>query len=357
IAGTVETGTISVDDTAVFYPSGKESLINSIEEFNAPMKLSVGPEKATGFTLKTQIYIKPGELMIKKGEKIPIVSTKFQANVFWMGRYPFIKGKRYKLKIGSDRTFTELVDVLNVIDASDLNSFKGKQQLDRHDVGLCILETNKPIAFDLIDEIENTGRFVIVDNYDIAGGGIIIKKADESETLFSKHIKQREFSWEKSFISAKLRASRNHHQGKFVVFTSDEKDKASNVAKLLEEELFNMRFNAYYLGISNIIQGLEADMGGDVHDREEHIRRIGELARIFTDAGLIFITSVERLDKFESDKLRMLNSPNQIIVVNISDEELDKANANFSPNNSAGEIVTGVLNLLGTSNVIPNYVI
>ncbi|HPO91765.1 MAG TPA: GTP-binding protein [Victivallales bacterium] len=357
VAGTVETGTISVGDTAIFWPSGKESIINSIEEFNAPKRNSVGPEKATGFTLKTQIYIKPGEIMTKKGEKMPYVSSKFQANVFWMGRSPFIKGKRYKLKIGSDRTFAELVEVVNVIDAAELNSFKGKQQLDRHDVGLCVIETSKPVTFDLIDEIEYTGRFVIVDNYDIAGGGIIVKKADEAESLFISHIKQREFSWEKGYISPKLRSIRNHHKGKFIVLTGDGTKLAPETSKILEEELFNMRFNTYYMGISNIKQGLEIDLLGEIYDREEHIRRIGELARIFTDAGMIFITSIERLDKFEAEKLRLLNSPNEIIIVNMSDEILEKADFNFSSKNSSAEIVNGILKLLGTSNVIPNYVI
>lgn len=358
VAGTVETGEISVGDTAVFLPSGKESVIASIEEFNAPKRTKVGSEKATGFTLKTQIYIKPGELMCKKGEQMPNVASKFQANIFWMGRSPFIKGKRYKLKIGSDRTYAELSEILNVIDAAELNSFKGKQQLDRHDVGLCVIETSKPIAFDLVEDIENCGRFVIVDNYDIAGGGIILRKADEKETIFASHIKDREFAWEKGFISPALRHSRNHHKGKFVVFTGDSSVLAGECAKILEEELFNFRFNAYYLGISSVIRGLEADMGaGETFDREEHIRRIGELARIMTDAGLIFITSVERLDKFESEKLRMLNLPNEIIVVNVSKEELERADANFNPSQSTAEIVSGVLKLLGTSNVIPNYVI
>ncbi|HOK04197.1 MAG TPA: adenylyl-sulfate kinase, partial [Victivallales bacterium] len=113
----------------------------------------------------------------------------------------------------------------------------------------------------------------------------------------------------------------------------------------------------YYMGISNIKQGLEIDLLGEIYDREEHIRRIGELARIFTDAGMIFITSIERLDKFEAEKLRLLNSPNEIIIVNMSDEILEKADFNFSSKNSSAEIVNGILKLLGTSNVIPNYVI
>ncbi len=357
VAGTVENGSISVGDTAVFLPSGKESEISGIEEFSATARTSVGPGKATGITLKTQIYIKPGEMMCRRGDKLPNVGSKFQANIFWMGRSPFIKGKRYKLKIGSDRTFAELSDIINVIDAAELNTFKGKQQLDRHDVGLCVIETSKPIAFDLVEEIEDSGRFVIVDNYDIAGGGIIMRKTDESDTLFASHIRQREFAWEKGLIPTSLRSSRNHHKGKFVVFTEDGTELAGECARVLEEELFNMRFNAYYLGISSVLQGLDADMGGETCDRDEHVRRIGELARIMTDAGLIFITSVERLDKFESEKLRMLNSPNEIVVVNISDEDLDMADANFAPEKTAPEIVSEVLRFLGTSNVIPNYVI
>nr|HPN85071.1 adenylyl-sulfate kinase [Victivallales bacterium] len=327
------------------------------EAFNSPKITKVEPGMAAGLTLETQIYVKPGELLCKKGEKIPLVSNKLIANVFWMGKAPFIRGKRYKLKIGSDRTYAELVEVVNVIDASDLSSVKGKQQLDRHDVGLCVIETSKPIAFDLVNEIENTGRFVIVDSYDISGGGIITGKAEDKEDLLSDRIRKREFAWDTGLISPRIRNIRNHHKGKFVVFTGENQDSIKSAAKTLEQELFNIRLNSYYLGISNVLEGLDSDVGAEIWDRDEHIRRIGELARIMTDAGLIFITAIERLDEYDVEKLRLLNSPNEIVLINIGEEKLNRVDLNIAEETEHAKILSEVMEHLGRSNIIPNYFI
>ena len=106
------------------------------------------------------------EIMAKADEQLPLVGTHFHANIFWMGKAPMIKQKSYKLKIGAARVVVKLVSIKNVLDASDLNSINNKQLVDRHDVAQVILETSKPIAFDRVQDIEQNGRFVIVDNYE-----------------------------------------------------------------------------------------------------------------------------------------------------------------------------------------------
>lgn len=182
VAGTVNSGSISVGDEVYFYPSGKKSRIASIEEFNTPIKTTATAGNATGFTLTEELYIKPAEIMSKTKDKKPFTSERFKANIFWLGKKPFVKSKPYKLKIGTNKVPVELETVENVMDTSNLTNSEKKNFVDRYEVARCVLKTKKPISFDLIDEIEDTSRFVIVDEYDIAGGGIIIESIFEPET-------------------------------------------------------------------------------------------------------------------------------------------------------------------------------
>ena len=316
IAGTVATGSVKIGEQIIFLPSQKKSEIKSIEGFNEPPKTEVSAGYATGFTLTTQVYVKPGEIMCKLTDSLPQVGTTFKANIFWLGKNPMIKGKKYKIKIATNRTSVYLREIINVLDASDLTTESNKQQIDRHDVAECIMETLKPIAFDLSRDIEETGRFVIIDNFEIAGGGIITESIAENESLLAKHIAEREYAWEKSSISSLDRALRYNQKPKFIVITGGEIERQKSLAKALEEDLFREGRSVYYLGFSNIVSGLESDARSVLEDREELIRRLGELAHIFTDAGQIFITSIPDLDDFEVEILKRLNEPNEILVIN-----------------------------------------
>ncbi len=359
VAGTIETGKISIDDEVVFLPSGKESKVSSIEGFNSPVKREIGAPYATGFTLAKQIYIHPGDIMCRKGDALPTVATRLRVNIFWMGKAPFIKGKKYKLKLAAARASAELVDIINVLDASELSSIKGKKQLDRHDVGECVIETAKPIAFDFVSDIESTGRFVIVDNYEIAGGGIVIGKAEDENSLLKEHVRQREYSWEKGLISPASRVARNHHRGKTIVFTGDKDSGSHEIAKTLEQGLFNLNLNVYYLGVSSLVSGLDSDVKTDFEDRDEHVRRIGELARIMTDAGLIFITVIDNADEYDLEKLKLLNSPNEILVVNVGENYFTKFNPDlvFPASTPAKEATEKIKGLMSASDIIPSYCI
>jgi bifunctional enzyme CysN/CysC len=359
VAGSIETGSIKVGDEVAFLPSGKESVIKSIEGFNNPPRKEIEAHHATGFTLTTQIYANPGDIMYKKSETSPLLASRLKVNIFWMGKAPFIKGKKYRLKLAAARANAELVEISNVLDASELTSIKGKQQLDRHDVGECVIETSKPIAFDLISDIENTGRFVIIDNYEIAGGGIVTGKADDEKSLLLEHIEKREYSWERGFIDAATRSARNHHRGKFIAFTGDKGTGKREIAKTLEQRLFTLHLNSYFLGMTNIIGGLDSDMTTVFQDRDEHIRRIGELARIMTDAGLIFITAIDNADEYDLEKLKLLNYPNEILVVNVGENYFTKfkTNLNLPANPPLNEATDKSMQLLTESDIIPSYCI
>lgn len=336
LTGTIETGTIAVGDAVVFQPSGKTSRIDSIEYFNTPAKQSVSAGEAPGFTLNTQIYVKPGEWMVKEGETPLQVSTRFRVNLFWMGRAPMVREKTYKLKLGALRSPVKLVEVLSVVDATELGTVANKQQVDRHDVAEVILETPKPVAFDVIGDIEQTGRLVIVDNCEIAGAGIILSSVTARSSSLQEHIRAREIAWKNSAISKNERITAYGHGSKFVVFANTKESVGEAYARALERRLFAMHYKAYYLGMENVTRGLDADLQADDELRDDHIRRLGELARILTDSGQIFITSLSNVDDHDLKALELLNSPNEILVVNFENEPFSQ----FKPTLTLDEHVT-----------------
>lgn len=172
-AGRVESGSLRVGDKVVFHPSGKSSTVKSIEAFNSPAHDVVEAGWSTGVTLTSQLYVGRGELMTRADETPPQVSDRIHANVFWMGRAPLRMGKEYLLKLGSAKVSARLERINFKIDASESGSEASTDLVERHDVADVILSLRKPIAFDPTSLLEATGRFVIVDDYEIAGGGIV----------------------------------------------------------------------------------------------------------------------------------------------------------------------------------------
>ncbi|KKR96642.1 MAG: Sulfate adenylyltransferase, large subunit [Candidatus Uhrbacteria bacterium GW2011_GWF2_41_16] len=354
IAGTIESGSISKGDDVVFLPSKKESTIKSVESFNTQTKTSASAPEAIGFTLKEQIYINPGEIMVKKNEAVPHVSSRIKVNIFWMGRAPLIKNKAYKLKIATQRMGVKLVDVLNVIDALELKTVAKKEQVDRYDVAEIILETSKPIAFDLIDQIAGTSRFVLVDNYEIAGGGIVVEGLSDAHTLLEEHVIKREQVWEKGGVGLDEKIVRNKHKPKFIVFCGEEIDQKIQAARLLERRLFENKHQVYYLGLSNVLYGLDSDRISEFEDMDEHIRRLGELARIVTDSGQIFITILSAIDDYDIEKLKILTVPNDFITVLVGENIFNTfvPDLSFDGNNNAQSIANSVYDLLEQKEII-----
>ncbi len=357
VAGTVAAGSVSVGDEVLFLPSGKQSAIQSVESFHTTPKKLATTGEAAGFTLTTQIYIRPGELMVKPSEPLPEVGTRFRVNIFWVGRAPMILQKEYKLKLGSARASVKLAEICNTLDASDLSYSNHKKQLDCRDVGECILETSRPIAFDPASASETTGRFVLVDNYEITGGGIVLENLSADETLLQRHIRERESNWEKGLIKTKERERVNRHRAKFIVFTGLPGTGKRSVAKALEQGLFDNRLNAYYLGVANIDRGLDADLGYHVDNAGERLRRIGELARILTDAGLIFITTIDDADDYDIEILKQLNEPSDILVVNMGENSFSRYHPDLQipAGGRVADAVQEVASMLKTKEIIIEY--
>ena len=111
---------------------------------------------------------------------------------------------------------------------------------------------------------------------------------------------------------------------KTVLITGNVGTGKRELAAVIEKRLFDLSLQSYYLGISNVQTGLDSDIGGSFLDRDEQIRRLGELSRIMTDAGLIFISTFDGATDYDIERIRKLNSPNELFVVHLGDNEFEQ---------------------------------
>lgn len=296
VAGTIETGTIHAGQEVIFYPSGKRSHIKNIEVFNADPIETGKPNMAIGFTMVEQIYITRGELMSIAGEPAPQTGSRIAANLFWLGKKDLVPGRTYYLKIGAEKVKMELECVKGVINSSNLSSTEEKNQVGRNEVAECILRTDKPIAFDLVSDIAGTSRFVIVDNYEIAGGGIITAAMEDEEKELREGRMLRNLKWEVSEVTVDQRTEHYAQKPNLLILTGPEETGKKKLAKLLERDLLNRGRYVYYMGIGSYLYGVGADTKkASVQDHTEQIRRFAEVANLMLDAGMILIVTATDL--------------------------------------------------------------
>ncbi len=321
VAGNVESGSIKVGTEVVFYPSGKRSRIKSIEGFNIDPKDTAYVGESAGFTLEEQIYVTRGDIMTNAAEIKPEVARRLRLNLFWMGKEPFVKNKDYFLKVGTTKVRCRLEEIHRLINASDLNSIQS-EQVNRHDVAECTLQLNKAIAFDTVDQIATTSRFVIVDDYEIVGGGIIKEPLEDKLAWVRDKVILRNYKWEKSIITEDQRAEKYNQKSVMIILTGPQKVGKKEVAKSLEANLFNDGKWVYFLGIGNVLYGVDADIKkqDNAENRQEHLRRLSEVGHLLLDSGMILIVTAVELTQDDLEIIKTTIHPDKIKVVWVGDE-------------------------------------
>ncbi len=305
VAGTIETGTICPGQEVIFYPSGKKSHIKNIEAFSAAPAEKGTPGMAAGFTMEEQIYITRGELMSAAGEPAPRTGSRIQANIFWLGRKNLEPGKTYLLKTGAQKVRMEIETINGVLDSSSLQAEEAKENVGKNEVAECILRTEKPIAFDLVEDNAGTSRFVIVDEYEIAGGGIITSALEDEEQELRRGAMLRNYKWEVSDISQEERTEHYAQKPNLLVITGADGTGKKKLAKLLERELMDCGRYVYYMGIGSYLYGVGADTKkAETPDHREQIRRFGEVANLMLDAGMIVIVTATDLTRADQKILQ-----------------------------------------------------
>jgi bifunctional enzyme CysN/CysC len=340
--GTVETGRIRPGDDVVFLPSGKRSTVKTIEALSGPRPEEAFAGQATGLTLETQVYAKPGELMVRADQAEPVIATRIRANVFWMNQAPLIRGRRYVLRMGAARVPVELESVLSVLDEQELESVAGAAQVERHDVAEVVFRAVRPVAFDPAGVLEPTSRFVIVHGYDTAGCGIALEALEDKDR---GDVLGRRFL--RGEVSDSERAARYGHPGQALVFASQSGEAAHALAARVEHEMFKRGLHSFYLSA--------ADLGDakDVLDRDAQLGRLGEIAWAMTDAGIIFVAALGDVDRFDLDRLRRLAVPHQVCVVDMDAGGDLAADIELPLAGDAGKAAEEALRALAAAGVLP----
>ena len=320
IAGTIESGRIQVGDEVIIYPLGKKSKINTIETFNKGKLDIIGTGWATGFTLTEQIYVKRGDIVTILSQPKPKTTSRFKVNLFWLGQKPLIPKKEYFLKLGTAKVGVKVEEIIRVLDASTLQGEK-KEFVGRHDVAECILKTEKMVAFDLAHESAQTSKFVIVDNYEISGGGIIVQDLEDDQSAVREQVILRNYKWERSEITVEERTERFNQKPTLILITGPKGIKRKTIAKAIEKKLFSEGKVVYFLGIGNVLYGVDADIKNiNNNHREEHLRRLAEVAHIMLDAGIILIVTAIELTQEDVEIIKTVINQEKIGVIWVGEE-------------------------------------
>jgi bifunctional enzyme CysN/CysC len=324
VAGRIEAGQVRVGDRVVFSPSNKVSTIKTVEGFNTPPRERVEAGWSTGFTLSEEIYITRGEVMSHL-ERAPLVSTRLRTNLIWLGKKPFVPGRDYKLKLGTAAMPVRIHHIVKVIDASLASNAAvetgpggapAKDHIGRHDVADVILETRQPVAFDLTADCEGTGRFVVVDGYDVAGGGIITAAVSDELKDLRAEARTRDFNWVAGGVTAEERAQRFGHRAALIMFVGAAGVGKHRYARALEKALFDQGRNVYMLDGKNVLLGVDHDLWVDAA-QSELVRRFGEVAHLLVNSGLLVVSTTNAIGLADASAVQALIPDTATILIDV----------------------------------------
>jgi len=300
IVGRVESGRFSVGDELLFSPSNKTARIASIETWHRPGKtVEAQAGQSVGITLDEQLFIERGEIA-SHVQDAPKETSVFRGRIFWLGQEPLRVGNTYQLKLLTRSSPVTVQMIERVFDADNLTDRPGAE-VPRHAVADVILRSHAMLALDEGRILARSGRFALSDGHNILAGGVVSMEGypDQRDALTVKSQNLRRVEHR---VPEVARNARNGHRGGVLWFTGLSGAGKSTLAMAVEQELFARGYQVYVLDGDNVRYGLNANLGFSPDDRAENIRRIGEVAALFADAGMIAITAF--ISPYRSDRQR-----------------------------------------------------
>lgn len=290
-SGTLASGVVKPGQAIKVLPSGVTSNVRSIVTWDGEQEVAY-PGQAITLTLDDEVDIARGDLIVAQDDDLVCGHT-FEAHLVWMSEDPLEVGRRYDIKAGHTFTRGRIKRIIHQIDVNTLETGPA-EQLPLNGIALCELEVQSPVALESYQSAPATGSLIVIDpmSHVTVGAGMVTQMFDES------HI-----TWHQMGVNKARRAERNHQKPAILWFTGLSGAGKSTIADALEKQLFGMGQRTYLLDGDNVRHGLCQDLGFDDNDREENIRRVGEVARLMVDAGLLVLVSF--ISPFQADRQRI----------------------------------------------------
>jgi len=289
--GTVASGRVVVGDRIVVAGSGRTSTVARIVSFERDLA-EVAAGRSVTLTLADEIDIIRGDILAAPKDR-PAVARRLAADLVWMDETPVASGKRFLLKIGSA---TVPATVRRVVDTLDIDTLKRAPalQLGLNAIGRVEFETATPVAFDPYAENRQTGAFILIDRSTLrtSAAGMVVESLDAARNVH-RHAET---------VTPALRAEIKAQPPRVVWLTGLPGSGKSTIANIVERKLAALGRHTMLLDGDNLRQGLNADLGFDPAGRSENVRRVGEVAKLMAEAGLITIVAL--VSPFRADRAR-----------------------------------------------------
>lgn len=288
-SGTIAGGSVSVGDPIVVPTSGQTSTVKRIITPNGDAD-AAGAGEAVTLQLNDEIDISRGDLLSGDNDR-PDVADQMAAHLIWMSEDALMPGRRYLLKIGGATVSASITDIKYQV---DINSFEhlAAKKLDLNEIAVCNFSLAKPLSFDPYKDNRHTGSFILIDrlsNATVAAGMIAFPLRRATN-----------IHWQALEVDKNARAEAKQQKPAVLWFTGLSGSGKSTVATLLEKKLHDLGNHTYVLDGDNVRHGLNRDLGFSDEDRVENIRRVSEVSKLMTDAGLI--TLVSFISPFRSER-------------------------------------------------------
>ncbi len=312
-AGTLATGTVAPGDDVVVLPSGRRTQVKRIVTADGDLPRAVAGQAIT-LTLAEEVDVSRGDVIAAAGDP-PQVADQFAAHLLWMGEHRLLPGRPYWLKIGARTVTVQVTEIKHKVDVNTQAELAAKH-LDLNEVGYCNLSLDQAIAFEPYARSRTLGGFILIDrqsNATVAAG-----------TLDFALRRAANIHWQHLDVDKDARARIKGQSPRVLWFTGLSGAGKSTIANLVDKRLHAQGLHTFILDGDNVRHGLNRDLGFTDEDRVENIRRVAEVAKLMSDAGLIVLVSFISPFRAERRMARELFAPGEFLEVYV-DTSLEEA--------------------------------
>ena len=305
-SGKIAAGSIRPNDEVRILPSGKTSHVARIVTYDGDLGMGVAGQSIT-LTLKDEVDCSRGQIIVAAKDPLE-VADQFEATVIWMDEADLIPGRSYYLKIGAQTVSATVAQPKYQINVNTLEHTAVKT-LDLNAIGVATITTDRAIPFAAYADNRELGGFILVDKITNAtvGAGLINFALRRAQNIH----------WQATDIDRAHHANLKNQKPAVLWMTGLSGSGKSTIANAVEKKLARMNRHTFLLDGDNVRHGLNKDLGFTDADRIENIRRVGEVAKLMTDAGLIVITAFISPFRSERDMVRNMMQPGEFVEVHI----------------------------------------